>query len=443
MSVSLSKLISGFSLSVIGIVFGYLISDVKPTKRNLITSSIIVIVYSILYGVIYDKFDNSIRSIINFAINTLIFKFVFDFKFTKAIFVSFLHSIILLISDILSFAIPIYVLQISKNYFDQNIAGGAMGSVIVCTIFCILAFILRKPLRKLMQFKVSYNKVVSLYMILTIICIGIFFFTIINSIMNGIENNLLINIFSIIAFLIIMFSLINQKVKNEKITREYDNLIEFVREYETIIEEQRISQHENKNILVNIKSKIIDKSKIKDIIEYIDSVLDEKVGFDKIKYAKLGYLPSNGLKGLFYYKINKAESNEIKVNINISKSVEKSILYKLNTRTYKDLCKIIGVYLDNAIEASQISDKKILGIEVYNHKNHASIIISNSYSGDLNESKFSNRGYSTKGAGRRYGLSLVKSIIKNNDMFQNESRVTPDLYIQKLIIKEENLSSNI
>lgn len=443
MSVSLSKFIGGFLLVVITIIFGYLLSNVKMNKKKIIATLIIVIAYSTLYDYIYYEFDNSIRSIINFTINTLIFKFVFDFKLTKAIFVSFLHSVLLLASDILPFFIAKFCLNVSNEYYNANIAGNIIGNIIVCTIFCILAFILRKPLRKLMQFKVSYNKVVSLYMILTIICIGIFFFTIINSIMNGIENNLLINIFSIIAFLIIMFSLINQKVKNEKITREYDNLIEFVREYETIIEEQRISQHENKNILVNIKSKIIDKSKIKDIIEYIDSVLDEKVGFDKIKYAKLGYLPSNGLKGLFYYKINKAESNEIKVNINISKSVEKSILYKLNTRTYKDLCKIIGVYLDNAIEASQISDKKILGIEVYNHKNHASIIISNSYSGDLNESKFSNRGYSTKGAGRGYGLSLVKSIIKNNDMFQNESRVTPDLYIQKLIIKEENLSSNI
>lgn len=441
MSVSLSKLISGFSLSVIGIVFGYLISDVKPTKRNLITSSIIVIVYSILYGVIYDKFDNSIRSIINFAINTLIFKFVFDFKFTKAIFISFLHGVILVVSELLLFIIILYVLKIDKSYVYQNIAGGMLGGILVNIVFCIIAIILRKPLRKLMKFKVSQNKILGFYIILTVICLFVFFYIAFSNV--GLNSNLLINIFSIIAFLIIMFSLINQKVKNEKITREYDNLIEFVREYETIIEEQRISQHENKNILVNIKSKIIDKSKIKDIIEYIDSVLDEKVGFDKIKYAKLGYLPSNGLKGLFYYKINKAESNEIKVNINISKSVEKSILYKLNTRTYKDLCKIIGVYLDNAIEASQISDKKVLGIEVYNHKNHASIIISNSYSGDLNESKFSNRGYSTKGAGRGYGLSLVKSIIKSNDMFQNESRVTPDLYIQKLIIKEENLSSNI
>ena len=39
--------------------------------------------------------------------------------------------------------------------------------------------------------------------------------------------------------------------------------------YEEKIDELRIQSHENKNQLLNIKSKIIDKDKNKNIIEYI------------------------------------------------------------------------------------------------------------------------------------------------------------------------------
>lgn len=439
MSITLSRFFGGILLSAIGIIFGYLISDVKPNKKNIIISTVIVVAYAVLYIIIYDLFDNSIRSIINFAINTLIFKFVFNLKLTKAIFVSFLHGIMLIISELLLFIIMLYVLHIEPNYIYQNMAGEVLGVMLVNITFCILSIILRRPLKKLMQFKVSQNKIIGFCTILTIICLFIFFYVAFSNVQFNF--NLYASIFSIITFLIIIFSLINQKIKNEKITREYDNLIEFVKEYETIIEEQRISQHENKNTLINIKSKITDKSKDKDIIDYIDSILNEKTSFDKVKYAKLGYLPANGLKGLFYYKINKAELTGLKVNISISKSVEKSVLHKLSTNKYKDLCKIIGVYLDNAIEASAISNNKIIGIEVYNHDDHASIIISNSYNGELNTSKFSNIGYSTKGVGRGYGLSLVKKIIKDNNMFASENKVTPELYTQKLIIREENLSS--
>ncbi len=439
MSITLSRFFGGILLSAIGIIFGYLISDVKPNKKNIIISTVIVIAYAVLYGIIYDLFDNSIRSIINFAINTLIFKFVFNLKLTKAIFVSFLHGVILLVSDMTAFIIWVYIVNIDIEVLYKDVFGNIYANLLVCVIFVILAKILKKQLKKLLTLKTTYNKMLSFYIILTIASIyGIFFFA-----FNSIElnENLFIAILSIITFLIIIFSLINQKIKNEKITREYDNLIEFVKEYETIIEEQRISQHENKNTLINIKSKITDKSKDKDIIDYIDSILNEKTSFDKVKYAKLGYLPANGLKGLFYYKINKAELTGLKVNISISKSVEKSVLHKLSTNKYKDLCKIIGVYLDNAIEASVISNNKIIGIEVYNHDDHASIIISNSYNGELNTNKFSNIGYSTKGAGRGYGLSLVKKIIKDNNMFASENKVTPELYTQKLIIREENLSS--
>ena len=433
---NISRIIGGILISSIGLVFGYLLSNDKFTKKKIAITIIIIIAYSIGYNFIYYNVGNSMRGIINFAINTLIFKFLFNFKLFKAIFVSFLHSILLLASEMLCLIILFFFTNISNGYIYNIMAGGIIGNVLVCTVFIFLAIALRKPLKKLLSSRVTQNTRIITYIILTICCIAFFFFFAITGMNNSNTKSFFIGSFAIIVFITILFSFIKQNIKNERLTKEYDNLIDFVKEYEMIIENQRIDRHENKNTLVNIKSKLIDKSKRNDIIEYIDSILKEKTTFSKEKYAKLGYLPSNGLKGLFYYKIDRAENIGIKVSISIPKDVSKSLLYDLKGNDYKELCKIIGVYLDNAIEASIISDDKNIGIEIYNRQDYVSVIISNSYCGEIDEVSINKTGYSTKGSGRGYGLSLVNKIIKSNPIFENETNVTPKLYIQKLTIKK-------
>lgn len=433
---NISRIIGGILISSIGLMFGYLLSNDKFTKKKIAITIIIIIAYSIGYNFIYYNVGNSMRGIINFAINTLIFKFLFNFKLFKAIFVSFLHSILLLASEMLCLIILFFFTNISNGYIYNIMAGGIIGNVLVCTVFIFLAIALRKPLKKLLSSRVTQNTRIITYIILTICCIAFFFFFAITGMNNSNTKSFFIGSFAIIVFITILFSFIKQNIKNERLTKEYDNLIDFVKEYEMIIENQRIDRHENKNTLVNIKSKLIDKSKRNDIIEYIDSILKEKTTFSKEKYAKLGYLPSNGLKGLFYYKIDHAENMGIKVSISIPKDVSKSLLYDLKGNDYKELCKIIGVYLDNAIEASIISDDKNIGIEIYNRQDYVSVIISNSYCGEIDEVSINKTGYSTKGSGRGYGLSLVNKIIKSNPIFENETNVTPKLYIQKLTIKK-------
>ena len=433
---NISDIIGCLCLTSIGLVFGYLLSNEKFTKKKIAITIIIIIAYSIGYNFIYYNVGNSMRGIINFAINTLIFKFLFNFKLFKAIFVSFLHSILLLASEMLCLIILFFFTNISNGYIYNIMAGGIIGNVLVCTVFIFLAIALRKPLKKLLSSRVTQNTRIITYIILAICCIAFFFFFAITGMNNSNTKSFFIGSFAIIVFITILFSFIKQNIKNERLTKEYDNLIDFVKEYEMIIENQRIDRHENKNTLVNIKSKLIDKSKRNDIIEYIDSILKEKTTFSKEKYAKLGYLPSNGLKGLFYYKIDHAENMGIKVSISIPKDVSKSLLYDLKGNDYKELCKILGVYLDNAIEASIISDDKNIGIEIYNRQDYVSVIISNSYCGEIDEVSINKTGYSTKGSGRGYGLSLVNKIIKSNPIFENETNVTPKLYIQKLTIKK-------
>jgi len=159
-----------------------------------------------------------------------------------------------------------------------------------------------------------------------------------------------------------------------------------MKQYEAQIENQRIIRHETKNQLLTIKSKIVDKDKQKETLKYIDKILgDNDIKFDQEKYAKFQYLPSNGIKGLFYFKTMEAEKNKVMVDINVSPEIEKSYLKDLNTKNFKELGQILGVYLDNAIEASYISRDKKMGIELYVLDQNIEIIISNSYDNKIDD----------------------------------------------------------
>lgn len=414
------------------ILFGYIALGKKPNFKNkrlyigLLGSTILYVVFNYIQV-------GEIKSIMNFVMNTILFLYVYKISVSKSIFMSFIHVILLLVADICTIVIPLYIFKVDKNYLYNVFAGSILSNTIVCIVFTLLLVILRKPLQRLFAYEISSNIKIAIFSMLSIICIFIFFYIGFSNLETN--NTLLISIFGMVVFLAILFSLVKQKIDNNKITEKYDSLIEFMNSYEEKIDELRIQSHENKNQLLNIKSKIIDKDKNKNIIEYIDSILNEKVQLDKGKYSKLKYLPSNGFKGMFYYKISKAEELGIKISINISAGIKKSVLHNMNAEDYKQLCRIIGVYLDNAIEASAISNEKLLGIEIYLNNNDVDIIISNSYLGEVDIKNVNEKGYSTKGKSHGYGLPLVKNILENSDIFSSETTTCNGIYIQKLNIK--------
>lgn len=434
MSEIFKDLLGGSILTITAFIFG-IISLNKQSSRSLSKTIIAVFVVSITYPLIYRALGGTLSSLIHYSFIAILFTYLFNIKISKAIFMSFIHSIILLIADILTMIVPLYIFNIEKEYLYQELAGSMWSNIIVSTIFVLLTILLKKPLRKLLQYKVSSDKLITIFSILAIICVAVFFYIGFTDI--ELDNALIISVFGIFVFASILFSLVKQKVENNKITEKYDSLIEFMKSYEEVIDEQRINHHENKNQLINIKSKLIDKDPAKNIIEYIDSILNEKKVFVKEKYSKLKYLPSNGLKGFFYYKINHAEELGINVSINISKNIEKSYLYKMDNNTFKQLCKIIGVYLDNAIESSVLSEDKLLGIEIYEIDDSVELIISNSYIGEIDINNIDKKGFSTKGKTHGYGLALVTNILNNNKMFESKRELTDKLYIQKLIIKSK------
>ena len=419
-------------------IFGYIIFGKKEDlKRNKLYNLIILLIGAGLNALVYIYLNNTTKTLMFCIIYTIVLNIVFNLKISKAIFATIIYTILLIIPDLITTTCLVNIFNISKENFYSNFAGGILCNTAVSGLMIAITLILKKPLRKMTSYNLSTCKKIIFVSVLTILFIAMFFYKFSVKYQNS--NDVIFYLTAIIAFMIILFILLKEKTTGDNLKIRYDELLEIMKTYEDDVEEQRTIFHETKNELMIVRCKIDDKEDSQNITQYIDSILDEKnkKKTSMIKYAKFKYLPSNGLKGFFYYKFMEAEKKNIKVSVNISKNIENSFLGELETNDFKQLTRIIGVYLDNAIEASYLSNDKKLGIEVYLIKDNISIIISNTFNNNIESEKLGNIKFSTKGKNRGHGLLLVKSILNNSSIFESKNEINGNIFIQKLTIKSK------
>ncbi len=427
----ISNYVGMFIGNYVAIIFGKHILN-ETYKIRKIYVFLIYVIFTLIIGMLYSINFPLLRTITGFVFSMVLFRFAFGISGMKSVMASIIYYGLMFCGEILLFIILTSLFKISGNAVYIEFGGTLFANILVSVFCLILAYILRNIIRKLMNKNIKHRLII--YWSLSFGCMILFLVTIFSTSSLNIETFLVLGMIAVM--LIIILVSFYQTYKNDELTNKYDKLLEFIKKYENEIDLQRTLRHETKNQLLIIKSKLVDKDNENNVIEYINEILDDNNKEIKhSEYAKLRFLPSNGIKGLFYFKVSEAIEKKIKVNINVSKLIENSFICNLSSTMFNQLGKILGIFLDNAIEGSEISDKKQIGIEVYTEKENIIFIISNTYIGKLS-SKNGLTLKSTKGINRGHGLLLAKSLINSNNRFINETEVTDKLFIQKLIIKK-------
>lgn len=422
------------SILVISVyIFGIILFNngkFKLTFKDIIA----IIVCSVLRTTAFILLKGTEKTILSMLSFALLIELSFNTGYIKSIFSSILYSMLTIIPDLMILGFVTQLLNVTKESCYSTFAGSILGNIIISMLMIGLTYALRKPLRKLFSYRLTRNKKIVVLSLLTLVTIAVFFYGLIKD--YRFSNNVFTYILLIFTLVVILGYLFKEKMNNENMFKRYDDLLTVMKNYESDIEDHRTSNHETRNELLAIRSKVSDLGD-ETLCEYIDSILGDKKNINSAKYSRFKYLPTNGLKGFLYYKFSEAEEKGLDVKLNIAKQIENSFLKDLNARDFKDLTRILGVYLDNAIEASVLSEKKQLGIEIYKVKNDIEIIISNTYSNKVDKDKIGNERYSTKGLTRGHGLLLVKRILKNNNRLTSEAKITDTIYSQTIKIKEK------
>ncbi len=407
----------------------------KRPKISYFQLIILILIVSAFHTVLQLNINGTIKTIIMCAVNITLFKYAFQISYEKSILLTFMYMIILLIPDLIEIFFLTKILGLTIKYCQEFYSGTVLANLTTSIIFLGIVYVCKRKIKKIVAIELNNSKKIVIFSILIFICTGLLFYTLIKEL--SLNNNVFLYLLAILVLIVVLLSLIQQTMINNKITNDYDKLLEFMKTYEEEIENQRTIRHETKNEFLAIRSKICDKEKEETIIDYIDEILGDTYSVKNEKYAKFGYLPANGVKGLCYFKTQKAEEQGINVSINISKKIKTSTIFNLKTKEQRDFAKILGVFIDNAIEASAESKDKELGIEAYsNLDNEFRMIISNTYNNDIDEEKIGKENFTTKGKNRGHGLLLVNQIVQKNNIFKTKREIKNNIYSQTIIIKK-------
>lgn len=245
--------------------------------------------------------------------------------------------------------------------------------------------------------------------------------------------DMLIVIVLIVGFFIIGLYIIMERVEMDQIIGKYKQLSDYAKVNEGLLEDYRVTCHENKNHLIIIDNMIPKNNK--KAHEYIKSILDNE-NMNKYYFInELGNIPLTELKGFINYKLMEMLNEGINLQINISEQIKRSKLRKLTLKEKEDLYNIVGVLLDNAYEASTESKEKEVILEMYKEKSNIVIMIANTYRGEVKIDKISEYGYTSKGRNHGTGLYIVEKIITKNQRFTKETSLMDNYFIQFIRIK--------
>ena len=433
----MEKLFESFSYAIVMsislIIFWYRLMNKKIDFKNprLYISFISIIIISICNYLLINKFIRVTLLTIAFI---LIFKFLFKEKIKKSIIASIIYQIIVLLGEFIAVIILSLILGKNIESFIQTFFGIFLTNVLVALICVIATYFkfIRNLFNKLISItdKIKIKQLLFLCLILLII-LNIFIMSAYYKI--KFEYWVIANIMLIIIFSIILIYYLKTQSNLNSVSNKYNIALKSLNDYESMMSKYRIANHENKNLLLTIRTMILNKEA--NIDKFIGSMIEEKYNDDEKLLFKMSVIPSGGLRATIYSGVVRIREKNIKYSLNIDKKLKTIDLIELDTNTIIDTCKSIGVFIDNAIDEVEKLKNRNISISLHVIDNDLEIKISNNYSKTIDLANISNLGYTTKGDGHGYGLTLVDNLVKNNELIDHHTEINKRYFSQLLIIK--------
>lgn len=359
---------------------------------------------------------------------------LFKPSINETILVSFISEIIMMISELV-FLLILTVIKSTNISVLINLYCGTLQTNLIISAIAILVSKL-KIWNTLFNKMLSYCKTIkvySLFIIISLLLVSVNFIFLSIYYKYNLSYIIPINVGITIVYIFICFKFLKAESNYSKINDKYNNTLNSLKEYEDILDVYRVSNHENKNQLLMIRNMIIKGEK--DIPEYIDKIIDNKIKDDEKLMFDTNKIPAGGLRAVVYSKLLVMKDEKIDFNLIVDRKVRTVDLIELGESLMLDVCRITGVFLDNAIEEVKNKDNKKIIVELFTDEDKFCIKISNNFSGSINIEKIYDKGYTTKTDGHGYGLSLVKEIIEKNNKLTNMTSLENGMFTQILEIK--------
>lgn len=425
------------------IIFNISIS--KPSKKGIF---LYTLTNYLLVGIFH--FINQDKILFPMLVLTaFVYTFIVIRKLYYSIITAIISSFIFILSDAIAGVLTIYILNLNYVAFEKS----EKVYFITAAVIVIIAFIISKLVESMSIKFQMYNNILREYakenlLLILYIVLGIcsiYANLIIYKQLAPNINKLVLFLYmlTIIAFFsiaVVLISISNRTIKskleNQFKAQEYEQLKEYTNMLEIVSNDTRKFKHDYLNILKTLGN-YIESEDIRGLKAFYKNelmpesniVIGENKNLSLLQNIKI--IP---LKGLISSKIIDAQSNGIKTNIEIVDVIDSISIGII------DICRIMGIILDNAIEAALCCEIKKVNLSIVRNDDNTIITVINTCTSDTPPvHKIYERNFSTKGDGRGMGLKIVKEII--NDKYSNillNTKIKDGIFKQELNIFEKS-----
>lgn len=236
------------------------------------------------------------------------------------------------------------------------------------------------------------------------------------SVIAIIKNNFFVLPITILGIQIVILSLRNNKQKLE------------IKNLSFACDETRTFRHDFNNIMLAIGG-YIKTNNIKGLKKYYGTIMPEVFHTASLCHFNSKLKESPAIYGIISNKYEIAEKLNIKFSLDISIN-----LNEIHLDCYH-LSRILGILLDNAIEASKNCSNKVVNLSFLGVNNKQIIIIENTYTNkNISIKKLFSKNFSTKEKHSGLGLWKVNKIISKYKNVRLYTKADNDFFTQELEI---------
>ena len=220
-----------------------------------------------------------------------------------------------------------------------------------------------------------------------------------------------------------------ERIQTEAKQKAMQDLQDYTRNLEAMYNSLRSFKHDYVNILLSLAGYIEDgdMDRLKDFFESKIFPTKNLITGEDYKLNQLSNISVLEIKSLLSAKMIYAHESGIDITIDIPDKVESFLIDTV------DLARILGIFLDNAIEATLETEQPQIGLNIIQNKTGVSIIISNRFRDNgLMLHKLKQKGFSTKIGHQGIGLGNAQKIISSYDNVLLETTMKCDYFTQHI-----------
>lgn len=357
---------------------------------------------------------NPFNAFINYAINVILLYYIFKLSIFKSIIGTFLPVIVFgLIGSLI--ANPFFtILNISSEQMS-SIPIFRLAYLMTMYTFIALIILIIKYRNISLTLLEDIDTKTKLSILLNIIlgfvalitqCIIVFFYTDILPLwLTSLSFLSLLTYISISIYSLTRVMKLTLTTKKLESAESYNNTLRILHD------NVRGFKHDFDNIVTTIGG-YISTNDMEGLKKYYIELEDDCEKVNNLYILNPEIVNNDGIYNLLTKKYHEADSKDIKVNITFLLD-----LGNLHMRIY-EFARILGILLDNAIEASSDCEEKIINLTFRNDSKNSRelIIVENTYMNkEVDTDKIFEKGISEKENHTGLGLWEVRKIIKKNN----------------------------